>query len=96
MVTCAFLMIGFFCVSGSSCSLFSQKELAPIEDQSMVMFVIQSPPDSSLAYNVGQMNPVVESLQEIDGGLKIWQIIFNTGGFGGLELENPADRDFSA
>lgn len=76
--------------------LFSQKELAPIEDQSMVMFVIQSPPDSSLAYNVGQMNPVVESLQEIDGGLKIWQIIFNTGGFGGLELENPADRDFSA
>ncbi|OUS32644.1 multidrug efflux protein [Thalassotalea sp. 42_200_T64] len=76
--------------------LFSQKELAPIEDQSMVMFVIQSPPDSSLAYNVGQMNPVVESLQEIDGGLKIWQIIFNTGGFGGLELENPAERDFSA
>lgn len=76
--------------------LFSQKELAPIEDQSMVMFVIQSPPESSLAYNVGQMNPVVESLQEIEGGLKIWQIVMNTGGFGGLELKNPSDRDFSA
>lgn len=76
--------------------LFSQKELAPIEDQSMVMFVIQSPPDSSLAYNVDQMNPVVESLQEIEGGMKIWQIIMNSGGFGGLELENPGNRDFSA
>jgi multidrug efflux pump len=76
--------------------LFSQKELAPIEDQSMVMFVIQSPPDSSLAYNVDQMNPVIESLQEIDGGLKIWQIIFNSGGFGGLELTPPEERNFSA
>ncbi|MFT5755428.1 MAG: multidrug efflux pump [Alteromonadaceae bacterium] len=76
--------------------LFSQKELAPVEDQSMVMFVIQSPPESSLKYNVAQMNPVVKSLQEIDGGLKIWQIIFNSGGFGGLELENPGKRDFSA
>ena len=76
--------------------LSSQKELAPVEDQSMVMFVVQSPPDSSLAYNVGQMNPVVESLQEIEGGLKIWQIIFNSGGFGGLELTTPEERDFSA
>jgi multidrug efflux pump len=55
--------------------LYSKKELAPIEDQSMVMFVIQSPPDASMLYNVSQMNPVVESLQEIEGGKKIWQII---------------------
>ena len=76
--------------------LSSPKELAPVEDQSMVLFVVQSPPDSSLAYNVDQMNPVVESLQEIEGGLKIWQIIFSNGGIGGLELTGPKDRDYSA
>lgn len=76
--------------------LYSKKELAPVEDQAMVMFVIQSPPDASMIYNVSQMNPVVESLQEIEGGKKIWQIIFGGGGFGGLELVNADDRDYSA
>jgi multidrug efflux pump len=76
--------------------LYSKKELAPIEDQATVMFVIQSPPDASLAYNVAQMNPVIESLQEIEGGKKIWQIIFGGGGFGGLELVSADNRDYSA
>jgi multidrug efflux pump len=76
--------------------LYSKKELAPVEDQAMVMFVIQSPPDASMLYNVSQMNPVVESLQEIEGGKKIWQIIFGGGGLGGLELVNTDDRDYSA
>ena len=76
--------------------LHSKKELAPVEDQAMVMFVIQSPPDASLEYNVAQMNPVVASLQEIEGGNKIWQIIFGGGGFGGLELVSADDRDYSA
>jgi len=76
--------------------LYSKKELAPIEDQASVMFVIQSPPDASMAYNVAQMNPVIESLQEIEGGKQIWQIIFGGGGFGGLELVNADDRDYSA
>ena len=76
--------------------LYSKKELAPIEDQATVMFVIQSPPDASMAYNVAQMNPVIESLQEIEGGKQIWQIIFGGGGFGGLELVNADNRDYSA
>ncbi|TYK66539.1 efflux RND transporter permease subunit [Colwellia echini] len=76
--------------------MYSKKELAPIEDQAAVMFVIQSPPDASLIYSVEQMNPVVESLQEIEGGKKIWQIIFGGGGFGGLELVTADQRDYSA
>ncbi|MCP4326217.1 MAG: efflux RND transporter permease subunit [Psychromonas sp.] len=76
--------------------LNSQKELAPIEDQSGAMFVMQSPPDSSLAYNVAQMPPLVKSLQEIEGGKQIWQIVFSSGGFGGLELVDPDERDYSA
>ncbi|RHW76319.1 efflux RND transporter permease subunit [Colwellia sp. RSH04] len=76
--------------------MFSQKELAPVEDQAGIMFVIQSPPDSSLTYNVAQIHPVVDSLKEIEGGKQIWQIIFGSGGFGGLELVNADQRDFSA
>jgi multidrug efflux pump len=76
--------------------MMSKKELAPVEDQSGVMFVIQSPPDSSLAYNVAQMPPVVEALQKIEGGKQVWQIVFNSGGFGGLELVKPNERDFSS
>ncbi|WP_259368013.1 efflux RND transporter permease subunit [Colwellia sp. BRX8-9] len=75
--------------------LQSKKELAPVEDQASVMFVVMSPPDSSLAYNVAQMGPVVETLQEIEGGLKVWQLLFTSGGFGGLELVGADDRNYS-
>ena len=40
--------------------LFSAKELAPIEDQSSINVVVQAPPESSLSYNVGEMQQVVE------------------------------------
>jgi multidrug efflux pump len=75
--------------------LYSKKELAPIEDQAGVMFAVQSPPDSSLEYNVEQMKSVVEALQEIEGGLQIWQVVFTSGGFGGLELVPTSERDYS-
>jgi multidrug efflux pump len=75
--------------------MMSKKELAPIEDQSTVFFVIQSPPDSSLAYNVAQMPAVVDALQEVEGGKQVWQLVFSSGGFGGLELVKPNKRDFS-
>ncbi|MBU2893705.1 efflux RND transporter permease subunit [Colwellia sp. D2M02] len=74
----------------------SKKELAPIEDQSGIFFAVQSPPDSSLSYNVGQMGPVVEKLQTIEGGKQVWQVVFTSGGFGGLELVDPSERDYSA
>ena len=75
--------------------LDSKKELAPIEDQASIWFVIQSPPDASMAYNVAQMNPVVESLREIEGGKQVWQVIFGGGGIGGLELVGADDREHS-
>ena len=74
----------------------SKKELAPVEDQSGIFFAVQSPPDSSLNYNVSQMGPVVEKLQTIEGGKKVWQVVFTSGGFGGLELVDSSERDYSA
>ncbi|WDE11802.1 efflux RND transporter permease subunit [Thalassomonas haliotis] len=75
--------------------LFSAKELAPIEDQSSINVVVQAPPESSLSYNVGEMQQVVADLLEVEGGTHMWQIVQNSGGFGGLELVPSNERDFS-
>lgn len=75
--------------------LMSAKELAPVEDQSMVTVVIQSPPQSSLAYNVENIQPVVENLLQIEGSQDMWQVVQTSGGFAGLELVDPKDRAFT-
>ena len=75
--------------------LFSAKELAPIEDQSSINVVVQAPPESSLSYNVGEMQQVVADLLQVEGGTHMWQIVQTSGGFGGLELVSSDERDFS-
>ncbi|WDE05458.1 efflux RND transporter permease subunit [Thalassomonas viridans] len=74
--------------------LFSAKELAPIEDQSSINVVVQAPPESSLSYNVGEMQQVVADLLQVEGGTHMWQIVQTSGGFGGLELVSSDERDF--
>ena len=75
--------------------LFSAKELAPIEDQSMVVVIIQSPAQSSMVYNVENTEKMVGGLLDIPNATDIWQVVFNSGGFGGLGFVNPKDRDES-
>ncbi|WP_371375130.1 efflux RND transporter permease subunit [Thalassotalea aquiviva] len=73
----------------------SAKELAPIEDQSSVILVLQAPPDASLSYSEDNMLPLVDSLLAVDGARKMWQILMPGGGFGGLELESADKRSQS-
>ena len=75
--------------------LFSEKELAPVEDQSSITVVVQSPPESSLNYNVAEIQQVVSNLLDVEGSSHMWQIVMNSGGFGGLELVGSSERDFS-
>ncbi|MCG7531313.1 efflux RND transporter permease subunit [Psychrobium sp. MM17-31] len=75
--------------------LHSKKELAPIEDQSSINVVMQSPPESSLAYNESNIKPVVDNLLSVDGSKKMWQIVTSNGGFGGLEFVESSERDFT-
>ena len=75
--------------------LFSAKELAPVEDQSMVVFAIQSAPDASLQYNVDNIKPIVDDMLSIEGTKQMWQIVQTSGGFGGLELVPAGDREFT-
>ncbi|SFD50098.1 efflux RND transporter permease subunit [Pseudoalteromonas denitrificans] len=67
--------------------MFSQKELAPVEDQSSIQVVVEAPPESSLDYTSTHMNQVVDTLKTTDGSKFIWQILSAAAGFGGVELD---------
>ena len=73
----------------------SYKELAPVEDQSSIFVLFQSPPESSLAYNEAHVTGVVENLLQVEGTTQMWQNIFISSAFGGLEFVSPSDRDFT-
>ncbi|MBL1259488.1 MAG: efflux RND transporter permease subunit [Thiotrichaceae bacterium] len=73
----------------------SHKELAPVEDQSSIFVLFQSPPESSLAYNETHVTGVVDRLLDIEGATDMWQNIFVSSAFGGLNFVSPSDRDFT-
>ncbi len=75
--------------------LFSQKELAPIEDQSQIQVVVEAPPESSQAYTSGQMNQTAEVMNATEGGQFTWQIITASAGFGGVDLVPFEQREHS-
>ncbi|HEV8479733.1 MAG TPA: efflux RND transporter permease subunit [Candidatus Eisenbacteria bacterium] len=64
--------------------MFTQKELAPTEDQSVVFGIIQAAPNATLDQTklfADQINKVYESFPETQN---TFQITFPTGGFGGM------------
>lgn len=75
--------------------MFSAKELAPIEDQGMIIMVMQSPADATLEYTTEHVTKMVDDVQSMDKLKEIWQIVTPTGGFGGLVLEDYDKRDFT-
>ena len=75
--------------------LFSKSELAPAEDQSEVRVAIISPPDASLDYIEHYMYDVVDTMQGLPGATYMWQVVFESGGFGGMQFIDYDDRDLS-
>ncbi|MEM6935070.1 MAG: efflux RND transporter permease subunit [Pseudomonadota bacterium] len=73
--------------------LFSQKELAPIEDQSTVNVVLESAPESSLAYTRTYTRDVVSIMQQLPGAQDMWHLVQTAGGFGGQQLVRPGERE---
>ncbi len=75
--------------------LFSQSELAPTEDQSEVMVMVTAPPESSLDYTERYMYDAVDILAEFPGSTFMWQVVFPTQSFGGMQYIDPRERDLS-
>ncbi len=79
----ALLMVPFY--------LFSQKELAPKEDQSVVFGIIQAAPNATLDQTklfAAKVHDVYRSFPEAES---IFQLTFPNGGFGGL-VTKPWDE----
>ena len=83
----ALLAIPFF--------MFSQRELAPREDESMIRVVVTAPPESSLEYTERYMYDVVSAMEQLPGHTFMWQVLFGSSAFGGMQFEEYHDRDMS-
>jgi multidrug efflux pump len=71
---------------------FSQKELAPVEDQGVVFGIVQASANSTLDQTklfAGQVHDVYRAFPETDS---IFQITFPTGGFGGMVTKPWSER----
>jgi multidrug efflux pump len=80
----ALLMVPFY--------LFSQRELAPSEDQGVVFSIIQAAPNSTIDQTTmftKQVHDVYRSLPET---ASIFQLTFPNGGFGGLVTKPWSER----
>lgn len=75
--------------------LFSQQELAPVEDQNSINVVIEAPPQASLAYTTDYMHEVVDTLNALPGASFMWQIVTPQGGFGGQTFVDFDQRESS-
>ncbi len=64
--------------------IFSQKELAPNEDQSVVFSVIQAAPNSTLDQTQLFASQVYDAYHSFPEAASIFQITTPTGGFGGM------------
>ncbi|NOX50071.1 MAG: efflux RND transporter permease subunit [Gammaproteobacteria bacterium] len=75
--------------------LFSQSELAPREDQSAIRVVVIAPPEASLDYTERYMYEVVDVMLALPGSTEMWQVLFGSGAFGGMQFVDFNDRDMS-
>jgi multidrug efflux pump len=72
--------------------LFSMRELAPAEDQSVVFGIIQAAPNSTLDQTMLFANQVTDVYKAFPETQSIFQIIFPTGGFGGMVTKPWSER----
>ena len=72
------LAVPFYFMSGA--------ELAPLEDQGNIRVVITAPPEASLDYTERYMYDVVSAMEDLPGSTFMWQVLFGSGGFGGMQF----------
>jgi multidrug efflux pump len=83
-VIVALLMVPFY--------MFSQRELAPSEDQGVVFSIIQASANSTIDQTRMFTQQVYEAYRSIPETASIFQITFPTGGFGGMVTKPWSER----
>jgi len=75
--------------------LFSQRELAPTEDQSQIRVLTTAPPESSVDYTRRYMVDVVDAMQSLPGTTLMWQVVQPSTAFAGMRFVDFDQRDAS-
>jgi multidrug efflux pump len=86
----------FICVLAVPLYMFSAQELAPVEDEGFIFMIVNSAPDSSLAYTAGHMDKVYEVGKNLPEFEAMFEIVFPSNGFGGFLFKNWHDRERTA
>src|SRR5207253_5816753 len=76
--------------------MFSQRELAPAEDQGVVFGVIQASPNSTIDQTKLFTNEVYDVYHSFPESQSIFQITTPTGGFGGMVTKPWSERKKTA
>jgi len=87
-VIVSLLMVPFY--------LFSMRELAPSEDQGVVFSIVQTAPNSTIDQTTmfaSQIHDVYRAFPETDS---VFQLMFPTGGFGGMVTKPWSERQKTA
>jgi multidrug efflux pump len=84
----ALLMVPFY--------MFSQRELAPAEDQGVVFGVIQASPNSTIDQTRLYTNQVYDVYHAFPENQSVFQITSPTGGFGGMVTKPWSERKKTA
>jgi multidrug efflux pump len=82
------LMVPFF--------LFSQRELAPAEDQGVVFSAIQTSPNATIDQTKLFTEQVYEVYRSFPETASVFQLTFPTGGFGGMVTKPWSERSKTA
>ncbi|MES2737599.1 MAG: efflux RND transporter permease subunit [Verrucomicrobiota bacterium] len=72
--------------------MFSNKELAPVEDQSHISLFLDTPPDSTVESANRESLKVVDAVNAFPESEYMWSLTANWGGFGGLVAKNWKER----
>jgi multidrug efflux pump len=75
--------------------LFSQKELAPVEDQGHISMFVIAAPDASLDAAERDSRQVIGQLKAFPEAEAVWSLTANWGGFGGMKTVDWKKRDRS-
>jgi multidrug efflux pump len=88
------IYVAWIVVSALAIVMFWQapKELAPIEDQSVIFGVVETPANSTLDYVAASAREVNKALMTIPESRFTFQITFPNNGFWGLGLKSWNDR----
>jgi multidrug efflux pump len=75
--------------------MFSQKELAPVEDQSHISLYYEAAPDSSLAATNRDTLALVRAINSFAESWYMWSVTQAWGGYGGMVTKDWRERERS-